>query len=71
MRKTKNRICIGCSQPFIGRIDAKTCSAKCRKRVQRARVLYQAAIAERPGRDNAAARPAYELSAAGRGLYAG
>lgn len=41
MRRTKHRICLGCSEPFIGRIDAKTCSAKCRKRFQRGRAVYQ------------------------------
>jgi hypothetical protein len=37
MAKTKT--CRGCYQPFIGRRGAKTCSARCRKRLQRARQL--------------------------------
>jgi predicted nucleic acid-binding Zn ribbon protein len=41
MRKTKHRICLGCNQPFLGRVDAKTCSAKCRKRFERARLAHQ------------------------------
>ncbi len=30
---------MGCLQPFTGRADAKTCSAKCRKRFQRTREM--------------------------------
>lgn len=41
MPRAKHRLCLGCSQPFSGRADAKTCSAKCRKRFQRARILYR------------------------------
>ena len=36
----KNKICLGCTRRFEGRRDAKTCSARCRKRVQRARSAY-------------------------------
>ena len=35
----KTKICRGCYQPFIGRRGAKTCSARCRKRLQRTRQL--------------------------------
>jgi hypothetical protein len=41
MAKNKQRICLGCYQPFSGRADAKTCSPKCRQRFQRARALYR------------------------------
>lgn len=33
----KTRICRGCYQPFPGRRDARTCSPRCRKRLQRTR----------------------------------
>jgi hypothetical protein len=33
----KTRICRGCYQPFAGRRDARTCSPRCRKRLQRTR----------------------------------
>ena len=33
---------MGCLQPFLGRADAKTCSAKCRKRFQRTREMVAA-----------------------------
>jgi hypothetical protein len=31
----KARICPGCHRPFVGRNQAKTCSSKCRKRLER------------------------------------
>lgn len=31
----KARICPGCKRPFVGRNQAKTCSSKCRKRLER------------------------------------
>jgi predicted nucleic acid-binding Zn ribbon protein len=34
--------CISCMQLFVGRRDAKTCSERCRKRLQRARLLNYA-----------------------------
>ncbi|MBX4201593.1 DUF2116 family Zn-ribbon domain-containing protein [Candidatus Saccharibacteria bacterium] len=37
----KHRLCLGCSLPLNGRSDAKTCSAKCRKRFQRAKISYR------------------------------
>jgi hypothetical protein len=36
MSKNIKKFCHACKQPFIGRRDAKTCSARCRKRLQRA-----------------------------------
>jgi hypothetical protein len=36
MAQTK-RTCLSCSNPFVGRRDAKTCSARCRKKLQRAK----------------------------------
>lgn len=36
---SKTKICRGCYQPFLGRRGAKTCSARCRKRLQRTRQL--------------------------------
>jgi len=41
MPRTKRKICLGCGQPFAGRSDARTCSAKCRKRFQRAKIIYR------------------------------
>lgn len=38
-QKTKN--CLYCYSPFRGRRDAKTCSNRCRKGLQRARVLLE------------------------------
>jgi len=43
-QKTKN--CIVCRQPFSGRPNAKTCSARCRKRLQRAKSLLSREIHE-------------------------
>lgn len=34
---SKVRDCRHCGQPFIGRRDAKTCSVRCRKGLQRSR----------------------------------
>jgi len=31
----KNKTCLGCGNSFLGRKDAKTCSARCRKRLER------------------------------------
>jgi len=70
MRRTKHRICLGCSQPFIGRVDAKTCSAKCRKRFQRAQALYRQVVEQQAGSAMARHQPAFELSAASGRLYA-
>jgi hypothetical protein len=42
MKKVKTKICIGCHSLFQGRRDAKTCSARCRKRYQRAKETYLA-----------------------------
>jgi len=39
MAKTTNRICQVCGNTFRGRRDAKTCSATCRKRLERQRSL--------------------------------
>ena len=33
------RKCVHCGHPFIGRRDAKTCSTRCRKGLQRRRQL--------------------------------
>jgi hypothetical protein len=44
----KNKICRGCYQPFIGRRGAKTCSARCRKRLQRTRQLLAKEIDRKP-----------------------
>lgn len=53
---SKTKICRGCYRPFIGRRDARTCSARCRKRVQRARELLLGEM--RPKVAMLAARPA-------------
>jgi hypothetical protein len=31
----KAKVCSGCGRPFVGRNQAKTCSSKCRKRLER------------------------------------
>src|SRR3954469_25326336 len=36
MAKTVNKNCLSCQKTFQGRRDAKTCSASCRQRLQRA-----------------------------------
>lgn len=38
MAKRSRKLCPSCQQLFLGRRDAKTCSERCRKRLQRARV---------------------------------
>lgn len=40
MARNKTKICFGCQRLFEARRDAKTCSTKCRKRFQRAKILY-------------------------------
>jgi len=40
MSRQKQKLCLGCQRIFIARRDAKTCSAKCRKRYQRARSSF-------------------------------
>lgn len=35
------KLCPACQQLFVGRRDAKTCSDRCRKRLQRARVFWK------------------------------
>jgi predicted nucleic acid-binding Zn ribbon protein len=63
MRTSKHRICLGCSQPFRGRADAKTCSAKCRKRFQRGRAVYQRVMQQ-------TSRPGYAMAPTREGAYA-
>lgn len=43
MSRNRTKICLGCQRIFDARRDAKTCSARCRKRYQRAKSLYYAA----------------------------
>ena len=38
MARRVRKLCPACQQLFIGRRDAKTCSERCRKRLQRARI---------------------------------
>jgi hypothetical protein len=39
MARQKKKTCLYCYAPLSGRRDAKTCSARCRKRLQRARMV--------------------------------
>jgi hypothetical protein len=39
MARQKTKLCPSCQQVFRGRKDAKTCSDRCRKRLQRAKDL--------------------------------
>lgn len=41
MAHHKRKTCLYCYTPLIGRRDAKTCSPRCRKRLQRARLLLE------------------------------
>lgn len=41
MARQKKKTCLYCYAPLSGRRDAKTCSPRCRKRLQRARVLLE------------------------------
>jgi hypothetical protein len=41
MPRQKKKTCLYCYAPLCGRRDAKTCSARCRKRLQRARLLLE------------------------------
>jgi hypothetical protein len=41
MARQKKKTCLYCYAPLSGRRDAKTCSARCRKRLQRARLLLE------------------------------
>jgi hypothetical protein len=42
-KKMAAKKCLICNSPFVGRKDAKTCSAKCRKRLQKVRWSFYAA----------------------------
>ena len=55
MPRTKQKICLGCGQLFAGRSDARTCSAKCRKRFQRAKIVYRGLLLQ----EEQQPRPAY------------
>jgi hypothetical protein len=41
MARQKKKTCLYCYAPLCGRRDAKTCSPRCRKRLQRARLLLE------------------------------
>src|SRR5690349_4858750 len=45
MPRIKN--CLHCGQPFFGRRDAKTCSTRCRKGLQRSREYMAIAVETR------------------------
>lgn len=45
---SKIKSCINCGNPFFGRRDAKTCSARCRKALQRNRATAQSAHRAKP-----------------------
>jgi hypothetical protein len=55
MARQKKKTCLYCYAPLSGRRDAKTCSARCRKRLQRARMLLardleQNFVSDKPAR---------------------
>src|SRR5579859_2215241 len=39
MARQKIKNCVSCNQPFRGRADKKTCSDRCRKRIQRVKTV--------------------------------
>ena len=41
MARQETKICLSCRKLFRGRVDAKTCSEVCRKRLQRTRSLVE------------------------------
>jgi predicted nucleic acid-binding Zn ribbon protein len=41
MARQKKKTCLYCFAPLSGRRDAKTCSDRCRKRLQRTRLLLE------------------------------
>jgi hypothetical protein len=41
MARQKKKTCLYCYAPLSGRRDAKTCSDRCRKRLQRTRLLLE------------------------------
>lgn len=43
MSHRRKKICLFCYTPFEGRRDAKTCSDRCRKGLQRSKVMYEEA----------------------------
>lgn len=48
MARQKTQLCPSCHTLFKGRVDARTCSARCRKRLQRATdSLHQKLLANR------------------------
>lgn len=70
MARSKHKLCLGCNQPFVGRVDARTCSARCRKRFQRSKILYRdVLLADEHQIDYT--RPEYAKSGELRGQYAG
>jgi len=46
MARQKKRTCLYCYAQLTGRRDAKTCSDRCRKRLQRARLLLEQNLSE-------------------------
>ena len=50
MARQKKKTCLYCYAPLSGRRDAKTCSARCRKRLQRARLLLEKDLQVQPAR---------------------
>jgi hypothetical protein len=49
MLRHKKKTCLYCYAPLSGRRDAKTCSDRCRKRLQRVRMLLEQDIQEKIG----------------------
>jgi len=41
MARVKTKVCLACGESLRGRRDTKTCSARCRKRLHRAKILLQ------------------------------
>jgi hypothetical protein len=68
MARQRKKICLYCYKPFIGRADAKTCSDRCRKGIQRARLLFER-IESQPEAVKLTKR--YATTAAARSYYAG
>jgi predicted nucleic acid-binding Zn ribbon protein len=69
MPRHRKKICLYCYKPFEARSDAKTCSARCRKGLQRTKSLYQAAITAAE-QENVLARRRYAMSLKPGSYYA-
>jgi hypothetical protein len=65
MARQKKKTCLYCYAPLGGRRDAKTCSPRCRKRLQRARSLLEQDLEQKIGPERLRGRVLAKAGAGG------